>query len=121
MLLDSNILIYATKPDYQFIREFIADNSILVSIISKIEVLGYHDLPLQLKSDIELLFDLFEILPISNQIADMAINLRQQRKISLGDSLIAATAIIHNKTLVTANIKDFDWITNLTVYNPIHL
>ena len=119
MLLDSNILIYATQPNYQYVRDFIANNSSIVSVISKIEVLGYHNLSLNLKSDIEQLFELFEIIPISDEIADEAIVLRQRKKISLGDSLIAATAIIHNKTLVTANIKDFDWITNLTINNPI--
>jgi len=38
---------------------------------------------------------------------------------SLGDSLIAATAIVHNTNLITANTKDFDWIKELTIINPL--
>jgi len=38
---------------------------------------------------------------------------------SLGDALIGATALIHKYTLVTANTKDFDWIENFNVINPV--
>jgi toxin FitB len=44
--------------------------------------------------------------------------LRQQRKMTLGDSLIAATALIYNQTLITRNDKDFDWIDGLKLINP---
>ncbi len=37
---------------------------------------------------------------------------------SLGDSLIAATAILNNLALVTNNTKDFQWIDSLTIINP---
>lgn len=44
MLIDSNIIIYASKPEYPNIRQFIADNAPAVSAISYVEVLGYHKL-----------------------------------------------------------------------------
>jgi toxin FitB len=34
------------------------------------------------------------------------------------DSLLAATALHHNLSLVTRNVKDFAGITGLTVLNP---
>jgi predicted nucleic acid-binding protein len=37
---------------------------------------------------------------------------------SLGDSLIAATALVHNLILVTRNTDDFNWIANLSLLNP---
>ena len=40
MLLDSNIIIYAGKPDYQKIREFISGIKPAVSAVSYVEVLG---------------------------------------------------------------------------------
>ena len=119
MLLDSNILIYATKPNYDYIRKFISENNCILSVVSKIEVLGYHNLSAELKNDTETLFSLFDIISIGDTIIDIAISLRQQKKMSLGDSLIAATALVHKKTLVTANVKDFDWIEDLKIINPM--
>ncbi|WP_027354373.1 hypothetical protein [Desulfosarcina sp. BuS5] len=37
----------------------------------------------------------------------------------LGDAIIAATALIHNLKLATANIKNFKWIENLGIINPL--
>jgi predicted nucleic acid-binding protein len=48
-----------------------------------------------------------------------AIELRQQRAMSLGDALIAATALNENIALATHNTKDFSWIKSLTVLDPI--
>ena len=39
-------------------------------------------------------------------------------KISLGDSLIAATALTSDLTLATHNVSDFDWIEEFKVVDP---
>lgn len=44
--------------------------------------------------------------------------LRQQRKIGLADSLIAATAMHQAMPLITRNLSDFSWIPGLHVINP---
>ena len=44
MLIDSNILIYAFQPEYTFLRQFIAEQTPVVSAITYVEVLGYHQL-----------------------------------------------------------------------------
>jgi predicted nucleic acid-binding protein len=120
MLLDSNIIIYATEPEYDMVRSFLAQQQQpIISIISKIEVLGYHQLTRDKQQKLELFFNSFPILPLSDTIIEQAIQLRQQRKMSLGDALIGATALIHKYTLVTANTKDFDWIENFNVINPV--
>nr|VFK53924.1 MAG: PIN domain-containing protein [Candidatus Kentron sp. TUN]VFK55822.1 MAG: PIN domain-containing protein [Candidatus Kentron sp. TUN] len=61
------------------------------------------------------------MLPVSYPIIEQAISLRQQRKMSLGDALIAATALAHDLELATANTNDFDWIEDLDVINPVIL
>ena len=40
---------------------------------------------------------------------------------SLGDALIAATALDHELTFATRNTKDFDWIPNLSLINPFDI
>ncbi len=44
--------------------------------------------------------------------------LRLRRRMTLDDALVAATALVHNLTLVTRNTKDFAWISKLQLLNP---
>ena len=81
--------------------------------------MGYHNLNQVNKQKLERLFTLFPILPLSDEVIDMAIVLRQKRKISLGDALIAATALVHNIAVVTANVSDYTWIDGIEVINPL--
>jgi predicted nucleic acid-binding protein len=36
----------------------------------------------------------------------------------LGDALIAATALVHRRTLVTRNTADFAWVNGLQLLDP---
>lgn len=119
MLLDSNIIIYATQPEHDNLRRFIADHVPFVSAISYVEVLGYHKLADQDRQDLEEFFSLVPILQITSPILDEAVRLRQYKKMSLGDALIAATALMHQLTLVTRNTKDFTWINGLSILDPM--
>ena len=47
-----------------------------------------------------------------------AIALRQQRKMSLADSILAATALENDWELVSRNVDDFEWIAELRLVNP---
>ena len=58
-------------------------------------------------------------LGVTDVIADRAVQLRQQRRMSLGDSLIAATALVHGEPLVTHNLSDFNWIEGLELIDPL--
>ncbi|QKJ29350.1 twitching motility protein PilT [Mucilaginibacter mali] len=60
-LIDSNIIIYSYSDEYQYLREIILDDSVYISEISRIEVLGYH----KLKPDEERYFiDVFDVVPV---------------------------------------------------------
>lgn len=120
MLLDSNIIIYAAKPEYGYLCDFIANNTPLLSAVSYVEVLGYHRLTATEKSYFEAFFKAATVLPITDAVLQTAIALKQQQKLNLGDSLIAATAICHSLTLVTRNTKDFEWIPSLRLLNPLN-
>jgi len=119
MLLDSNIIIYASKPEHHTLREFIAANTPAVSAVSVVEVLGYHKLTAAEKALFEAFFQAATILPISDAVVVQAVRLRQQQKMTLGDSLIAAAALVFARTLVTHNIADFTWIPGLTLLDPL--
>ena len=38
---------------------------------------------------------------------------------SLGDALVASTALVYHHTVVTHNVRDFAWIDKLTVFDPL--
>ncbi|WP_375341251.1 type II toxin-antitoxin system VapC family toxin [Plectonema radiosum] len=61
------------------------------------------------------------MLPISQPVIEEAVKLRQIQKMSLGDAIIAATALSYNYQLVTRNIKDFQWIEGLKLLNPFEI
>lgn len=119
MLLDSNIIIYAAKPEFHALRRLIAAEIPAVSTISYVEVLGFHRLSELDRSYFEDFFLAAPLLRISAEILERAIGLRQQRKMSLGDSLIAATALVHDLELLTANTADFEWVPGLRMSNPL--
>jgi len=118
ILLDSNIIIYSSKPENAFLRDFIKKENIAVSIITKIEVLGYHSLLNSERIIFEKLFDTIEILELNDKIANTSIEFRKKYKLTLGDAIIAATATENNYRLITRNIKDFEKIKHLKVFNP---
>lgn len=113
MLLDSNAIIYSIKPEFVQLRQLIAEHNPAVSAVSYVEVLGYHKLTASDKQDFIEFFDATQIIPVSMSVLKQAVALRQQRKMSLGDSIIAATVLLNNLTLITANTADFRWIENI--------
>jgi len=119
MLIDSNAIIYSIKPEFVNLRQLIAERSPAVSAISYVEVLGYHQLTASDEQDFMEFFGTAQIIPVSQPILDQAVKLRQQRRISLGDSIIAATAITSDLVLVTANTDDFRWITTIRLFDPL--
>lgn len=118
MLIDSNIIIYAAQPEHSVLRQLISAQSPAVSAVSQVEVLGYQRLTEQERRYFEAFFSAATVLPISSDVVEQAIKLRQAKKMSLGDALIAGTALAHGLTLVTRNTTDFEWIGTLRLLNP---
>jgi len=58
------------------------------------------------------------VIEITSEIVERAISLRQERKIGLGDAIVAATALVHELPLATRNTKDFKWIAELNLIDP---
>ena len=84
-----------------------------------VEVLGYHKLSEEDRKHFEAFFAAANVLPVSDAVIARAVSLRQAHKMSLGDSLVAATAIVFQRELLTHNTKDFESIPGLVIVDPI--
>jgi len=121
-LIDTNIIIYFLSQELPpnsltFISKII-DDEFNLSVISKIEVLGY---PNTKESTVKFIA-LANVFNIDDRIVDVTIQLRREYlKIKLPDAIIAATALVNNFELITRNTKDFKKIKSLKVIDPFDL
>jgi toxin FitB len=117
MLLDSNIIIIASKLAQVKLITYLRINEkdLHTSIVSQIEVLGYHQLKQVEKSFLDNFFKSIPVIPLDYSVAAKAIELRQRKPIALADAIIAATALTYDLTLFTENIKDYVGIKDLKV------
>ena len=120
-LLDSNIIIYATEPENEWLRVWLEAEPFAISLISRIEVLGYPQITGEEIHDLQEFLLASSVLFMSDETADRAIAIRQQRKMGLADSVLAATALEYDCELVSRNVDDFRWIPELRLVNPFDL
>jgi toxin FitB len=118
-ILDANIFIYAPEPAFAHLRPLLVDSDCVTSDVTRVEVLGFHRLDHRSKTYYEAVFGRMTCLPITKDVLDQAISLRQIKKMSLGDSIVAATALQNNLELNTRNISDFAHIKGLLLVNPV--
>jgi predicted nucleic acid-binding protein len=97
----------------QKIFSMIVDTEINLSVINKIELLGFS----KLEQNIIDFVNYANIFPLDNSIVDKTIAIRGFYKIKLPDTIIAATALVNSFTLVSNNIKDFKNIQNIQLIN----
>ena len=118
ILLDTNIFIYLANGTLA--AETISGTDIAHASITKIEALGFPTIPANELLLLSSLFDESKTLDLTTPVVTQAIKLRQAKMMTLGDAIIAATAIEYNLELWTANTDDFKHIENLRVINPLH-
>ncbi len=124
MICDTNILIYAAEPGDVRCAPLVESPAAVIASVTRIEVLGFpgfgHLAP-ERQARLEEIVATTVEAPLDDAIIKRAIWLRQQKKMSLGDSIIAATALEFDLSLVTRNTDDFKHITGLQLINPFPL
>ncbi len=118
-LIDSNIIIYSAKEEYAFLKGLFKEENIFISDITRLEVLGFHRITTEQQEYFNSIFSITNILPVSSEIIEAAIQLRRTYNLSVGDSIISATANMHSLTVYTNNEDDFKNISELKIFNPI--
>lgn len=112
-LADTNILINLLEGDMRLL--IYTEKLLAVSFISEIELLGMKNITKdQLRVSRSLLNNCIN-LPYSNDVKEIAIRLKQERKIALADSLIAATGIHYDLPILTFD-KGFSKIPGINLF-----
>ncbi|RHX82933.1 type II toxin-antitoxin system VapC family toxin [Leptospira stimsonii] len=118
-LLDTNVVIAQLANELPKSGADFIDNLVpAISVVSKIELLGWHKAS---KKDIEQIQTFISqalVLPLEEDVVQETIRLRQIYKIKTPDAIIAATALVHGLTLVSRNVPDFSSIPKLNVIDP---
>jgi toxin FitB len=121
MVCDSNIIIYATDPSDTYCAQYVQRPEACIASATRIEVLGFPRFDQLETAKQEQLAQLVRSLPelaLDEGVIQRAISLRRERKMSLADSIIAATALRHQMPLVTRNVGDYKHVQGLTLINP---
>jgi hypothetical protein len=121
-LIDTNILIYylagALSPEERPTVDKILRESFNISVITRIELLGWNGHTPEGLVKARHLLDCARCIPLTDALAEKTIELRTSSSISLPDAVIAASALSLDATLVTRNEEDFTQVTELRIFNP---
>jgi len=116
-LLDTNAVIALLQGNKELFELSQSAEWIGISVITQIEFLAFSGLSnedKQLFSQFLQRIDVIELTPKQNELIDLIIKLRQQYRVKLPDAIIAATALQHKASLVTAD-KQLQKIQELDV------
>lgn len=121
-LLDTNTIIYYLKgglsaSGMKTIGD-IADDRPAISVITKIELLGFNALTAKEQELTNKFVEASLVFNLNEAVINQTIALRKQHKIKIPDAVIAATAMVYSLTLITHNTPDFNKIPNLHCTDP---
>jgi predicted nucleic acid-binding protein len=118
-LLDTNTAIdYLDNKLPSKSTELIDAIPIYISVISRMELLVWPNATFEHLQILNLFIKASSVYNLDEAIILKTIELRNTYKIKLPDAIIAATAIAHELTLISRNLKDFKKITELKTIDP---
>ena len=118
--LDTNILIYHAAGDRK-IADFLNKHRYEIFYVPSIVVAEFLSYPLITPEVITRFQDFIRqtiVVNLDYMIAEHAAEIRRANKLALADSVIAASALTTNSSLVTRNVRDFKKVKNLKVIFP---
>ncbi|MEZ5043388.1 MAG: type II toxin-antitoxin system VapC family toxin [Saprospiraceae bacterium] len=121
ILCDTNIFIHAFNGNEETIESLkrVGIENIVLSSITVMEL--YQGMGN--KKELEIMkkrIKYYDVIEIDERVSNLAKELIEKYALSLGlkipDSIIGATAIIHEVEIYTYNLKDFHYLPNIKLY-----
>lgn len=117
-LLDTNAIVALLQGNSNLVNLVVRAEWVGISIISFIEFLAFPGLQDEDKSLFRQFIERIEVVPLTDantQLIESVLSLRKGQKLKLPDAIIAATALIQEAHLITADkrllsIKDIQTI-----------
>jgi predicted nucleic acid-binding protein len=120
-LVDTDILIDVARGKVEAIdclRRLETTSTLAISAVTQLELIVGCRNKKELQ-DLNAFLRRYQILKLTDQISDRAVDLLQQYSLShhllIADGLIADTALVHNEAFITKNQRDFRFITDLNL------
>lgn len=122
-LWDTNTAIYFLQQQFpskseKFMDDVLKESQPAFSAITEIELLCWKTEKEKDKKLLENFINDALIFELEKPIKLQTASIRKSHRIKLPDAIIAATALVHDLTLLTRNIQDFVNIEGLKVLNP---
>lgn len=95
----------------------IIDNIPNVSVVTKIEVLGFNA-PAENYKLLTQFMENATVLDLFNNVVDASIEIGKNHKTKLPDAIIAATALVYDLVVISRNVSDFKSIKGIEVIAP---
>ena len=122
-LWDTNIVIYYLQQQFppaaeKFIDSILPISQPAISAITEIELLCWKTDNEEDTNTLQSFISDAQIFELEKNIKIKTVEIRRANSIKLPDAIIAATALIHDFTLLTRNLKDFKKVNGLQVISP---
>lgn len=118
-LIDTNAVIdYLSNKLPGNASNMLDEEALEISVIIRIELLAWGNAESQQLSILEDFINSVVVWSLDEPVIIKGIEIRKNFRIKLPDAIIAATAVVHELTLVTRNVNDFKNITGLRLINP---
>ncbi len=119
-LFDTNALIYLLKGKSKPLPITDEDN-IIISFITKIELLSHNSAPEEEKN-INKILDNCSMILIDDDLINKTVDIRKIFGLKLPDSIIAATALRENATLISSDTQIIKKAPdmNIQIFNPLN-
>lgn len=104
-LLDTNIIIGYLKGEgyvVHFLEEH-ASAELYASVITRMELLSFADITLEEEQIILDFLDYVTVVPLSEEVENIAVTLRRDTHAKIPDAIVAASAVSLGSTLVTCD------------------
>lgn len=111
ILVDTNIILYLLDGN-KAVAEALQGRDIAVSVITELEVKGYHRLQKDQEQAVSAMFSEIVVIDLNTSVKQHTVAIRRKSKVKLPDAIIATTAMSLGVPLLTAD-ADFKKIKSL--------